>query len=92
MNQLDPLSSAAPVASSLHSTPVHYLHVVGDVCPLCHQPITHDRANESAERLEAREREQFTAISTQLGKKFEAEKAAIKRESEAALESGGGGE
>jgi len=67
-----PLSS---IASPLRSTPVSHLHLAGDVCPLCDQPIPHDRADEIAERLEAREREQFTAISARLQERFETEKA-----------------
>ncbi|WP_316189820.1 MULTISPECIES: DUF2130 domain-containing protein [unclassified Bradyrhizobium] len=74
-----PQSSAASVAAPLSATSIH-LHVAGEVCPVCDQPIPHDRAEEVAERLEAREREQSAAISARLQEKFNAEKAeAIER-------------
>jgi len=53
---------------------------VRDVCPLCDQRIPHDRADEIAERLKARDLEQSTAISIRLQEKFETEKTqAIER-------------
>ena len=70
-----PHSSVAPMAAPLRSNPVHHLHLVDDVCPLCDQPIPHDRAHEIAERLEAQEREQSVAISARLQERFETEKA-----------------
>ncbi len=71
----NPQSSVASVASPRHSNPVHHLHLADDVCPLCDQPIPHDRADEIAERLDAREREQSVAISARLQERFEIEKA-----------------
>ncbi len=70
-----PHSSVAAVAVPQRSNPVHHLHLADDVCPLCDQPIPHDRADEIAERLEAREREQSAAISARLQQRFETEKA-----------------
>jgi hypothetical protein len=54
--------------------PVRHLHAVGDTCPLCEQPIPHDRADEIAERLEARERQQSEAITARLTDAFTREK------------------
>jgi len=79
VSMVDPYISAVPVASSLLSTPVHYLDVVGDVCPFCDHPIFHGRTNETAER------EHFVAISTHTGEKFTAEMATLRPESGAAL-------
>lgn len=68
-------SPQSSVASSLRPSPVHHLHPVDDVCPVCEQSIPHDRADEIAERLEAREREQSAAITSQLQERFDTEKA-----------------
>jgi hypothetical protein len=75
MSMASPQSSAASVAAPLRSTSIHHLHVAGEVCPVCDQPIPHDRAEEVGERLEARECEQSAAISAQLRETFDTEKA-----------------
>jgi hypothetical protein len=67
-------SSQTSVASTLRSNPIHHLHPVGDTCPVCDQPIPHERADEIAERLEAREREQSATITARLQEKFDTEK------------------
>lgn len=68
----NPQTSVAP---TVRSNPVHHLHPVDDVCPVCEQPIPHDRADEVAERLLAREQAQSHAITAQLQQKFDTEKA-----------------
>jgi hypothetical protein len=67
-------STQSSAASTSRTSSVHHLHAVGDICPLCDQPIPHDRADEIAERLEAREREQSAAITSRLTERFETEK------------------
>ncbi len=62
------------VASTPRSNPIHHLHPVGDTCPVCEQPIPHDRADEIAERLQAREQEQSAALTARLQEKFDTEK------------------
>lgn len=56
-----------------------------DLCPLCEQPIPHDRAHELAERLRSRETERAAEIAAELQAQFVAEKAEVLRlaESEA---------
>ncbi len=66
-----PHSSAA---STVRSNPIHHLHPVDDVCPVCEQPIPHDRADEIAERLQAREQAQSATITARLQEKFDTEK------------------
>ena len=67
-------SSQPSVAPSLRSNPIHHLHPVGDTCPVCEQPVPHDRADEIAERLQARELKQSTALTARLQEKFDTEK------------------
>jgi hypothetical protein len=62
------------VASTVRSNHVHHLHPVEDVCPVCEQSIPHDRADEIAERLQAREQAQSATIAARLQEKFDAEK------------------
>jgi hypothetical protein len=69
------MANAQPsVASPLRASAVAHLHAVGEVCPLCEQPIPHERAEEIAERLEARERERSDAITARLTERFETAK------------------
>jgi hypothetical protein len=63
------------VASTVRSNPIRHLHPVGDVCPVCDQAIPHDRAEEIAERLQAREQAQSATITARLQEKFDTEKA-----------------
>jgi hypothetical protein len=63
------------VASTLRSNPIHHLHPVDDVCPVCEQPIPSDRAEKIAERLQAREQAQSAAITARLQERFDTEKA-----------------
>lgn len=65
----------APITSPLRSPPVHQASVIRGVCPLCDQPVAHDRADEVMARLDARDREQAATISTRLQEKFEIAKA-----------------
>jgi hypothetical protein len=67
-----PQSSAAPSASS--HVPMSHLHIVGEACPLCEQPIPHDRFDEIKERIEAREQEYSAEITARLQVQFAREK------------------
>lgn len=67
----NPQTSAA---STVRSSPIHHLHPVDDVCPVCEQAIPHDRADEVAERLQAREQAQSATITARLQEKFDTEK------------------
>ncbi|MBL8552895.1 MAG: hypothetical protein JNL41_01355 [Phenylobacterium sp.] len=68
------MASAQASVASPTLNPVRHLHAVGDTCPLCEQAIPHDRADEIAERLEARERQQSEAITSRLSEAFALEK------------------
>jgi hypothetical protein len=63
------------VASTVRSSPIHHLHPVDDVCPVCEQAIPHDRADEVAERLQARDQAQSATVTARLQEKFDTEKA-----------------
>ena len=70
-------SPQTSVASTVRSNPIHHLHPVDDVCPVCEQAIPHDRADEIAERLQAREQAQSAAITERLQEKFDTEKIEV---------------
>src|SRR5260370_41748024 len=75
------------VASTVRSNPIHHLHPVDDVCPVCEQPIPHDRADEIAERLQAREQAQSATITARLQERFDTEKTeALERARRAAAQ------
>jgi len=60
--------------STLRSNPIHHLHPVEKVCPICEQPIPHERADEIAERLQELEQAQSAAITARLQERFDTEK------------------
>jgi hypothetical protein len=49
------------------------VHISEDLCPVCEQPIPHDRADAIAARLQSLEQEQAAAITARLEQKFAAE-------------------
>jgi hypothetical protein len=65
------------VALTVRSNPIHHLHPVDDVCPVCEQAIPSDRADEIAERLQAREQAQSAAITARLQERFDTEKTEV---------------
>src|SRR5437762_2114382 len=59
-----------------HSAATH-LHLADEVCPLCEQPIPHDRFDEIKERIEARDQERSAEIADRLRDQFAREKAQL---------------
>jgi hypothetical protein len=55
---------------------------VADLCPLCDQPIPHERADEIARRLDALEQERTAEITARLTEQAAADKAAALAEAE----------
>ena len=53
------------------------LHLAGEFCPYCEQPIPNEKAEEVRARTEARERELSESITARLTQKFALEKAQI---------------
>jgi hypothetical protein len=64
--------------------------IANDLCPLCEQPIPHDRLQEIQDRMEAREHEQAAAVAAQMQERFSREKAelteTIRREATASMQ------
>src|SRR6266513_38942 len=60
-------------SGTVHTTLPH-LHVAEEVCPLCEQPIAHDRFDEIKERIATRERERLAEVTARLETKFGREK------------------
>jgi len=75
-------------SSPLVSTPHPFL--IDDACPICEQPIPRDHFDEIKQRIDARQREQSSAISSRLQEQFAREKLEIleqaKQEADAVLE------
>lgn len=55
--------------------PTAHLHLVGDVCPLCDQPIPDERLDEINGRMEAWGRDRENQVTTRLQEQFAREKA-----------------
>src|SRR5260221_1656874 len=73
------MASSQPNLAALRSAGAAglHLHIEEDVCPVCEQPIPHDRADAIAARLESLEREQQAEIAGKLETQFAAEKVAL---------------
>ena len=59
-----------------------HVHPVADLCPLCDQPIPHERADEIARRLDALEQERTAESTARLNAQAAADKAAALAEAE----------
>ncbi len=57
----------------MHS-PMSHIQGAGELCPTCDQPIPHDRFNEIKERIETRQSERETQITTRLMEEFTRQK------------------
>jgi hypothetical protein len=69
-------TSASPISKSVTpSAAARHFHDEDESCPVCEQPIPHDRADEIKERIEARERERSAEITARLEEQFSQEKA-----------------
>lgn len=60
--------SQSPLMRSGAKHTVTHLHAAGDVCPLCDQPIPHDRFDEIKERIESRELTRSAEITAQFAR------------------------
>lgn len=79
----------SPLMKSGATHTVTHLHAAGDVCPLCDQPIPHDRFDEIKERIESRELARSAEITARLQEQFAREKTEaveqVRQEAAAAL-------
>ena len=87
------------LSASLRPQAAPHLHIAGEICPWCEQPIPHDKFDEIKERIEARERERSAEITARLREQFaheqseadakaKAEIDRVRQEAAAALERG----
>lgn len=72
--------------SALRSVPADHLHVEGEVCPYCEQPIPNDRAQEIQERFKAKEREQAEALKRQMNEQLARERQQIEANAKASVD------
>lgn len=70
-SQFPQLKSVPPVPGGGHAHGAH------EVCPLCEQPIPHDRFEEINDRIEAREREREEEVARKLRDDFAQEKVTL---------------
>jgi hypothetical protein len=63
-----------------------HIHVAGEVCPWCEQPIPHEKFAEISGHIEARERERFSEVTARLREEFAREKAETANLNRAELE------
>lgn len=69
-------TSSSPVPKAVTpSAAARHFHDEDESCPICEQPIPHDRSEEVKERIEARDRERSAEITTRLQDQFSREKA-----------------
>jgi hypothetical protein len=81
------LSQSSVAKSTTAHNSISHIHVAGDACPVCDQPIPHDRFDEIKERIEARQSANEAAITARLQDQFAQQTAeAIQQERQAASE------
>lgn len=68
---------ATQISSFKFGSDLPHLHVLGNVCPLCDQPIPHDRFDEIKARIESRERDHVNDIARAFEAQFADEKAKL---------------
>ncbi len=67
MKSSEPVMAApASILDSSSHTAARHLHISADICPLCEQPIPHDRFDEIKERIDEREKAASAAIAERL--------------------------
>jgi hypothetical protein len=72
--------------ASLRGVPAGHLHVAGEVCPYCDQPIPNERAQEIHERYKAKEREQAEAFAQHLNEQIARERERVEQVAKAQVE------
>jgi hypothetical protein len=75
--------------SSAQRASARHLHVAGEHCPWCDQPIPHGKFEEITKRIQQREREQFDAMRMQLTAEAAQKAAAADARAEAAIAAAG---
>ncbi len=76
---------SSPTSSYL-SPMTDHLHIDGDTCPWCEQEIPPEKLEEISGRIAAKQREQTQAITAQLEKRYEIDKAQADAKARAELE------
>lgn len=72
--------------NALRSVPSDHLHVAGEVCPYCDQPIPNDRAQEIQEKFKAEARAQSEALKRQTTEQLARDRQQIEATAKAAVE------
>jgi hypothetical protein len=73
-------------SSPLLQPAVPHVHVTGEHCPWCDQPIPHEKFEEITGRIEARERERFAEVTRTLKEQHVRDKAQAEAKAKADLE------
>ena len=70
-----PLSQSPMLKSGATHSAMPHIHATGESCPLCDQPIPHDRFDEIKARIETRQLARTAEITSRLQEQFAREKA-----------------
>jgi hypothetical protein len=63
-----------------------HIHLEGDLCPVCDQPIPNEKAEQVQARIEARDRQATEAVALRMKEQFAAERAQIEANARVVLE------
>lgn len=72
--------------SSAQRAAARHLHVAGEHCPWCDQPIPHGKFEEITKRVQQRERDQHADVQRRLAEEFAQKAAALEAKSQLAVE------
>ncbi len=76
----------AVTQANLREAPAPHLHIEGERCPWCEQPIPHEKFDEIRARIEAKERERTAALESRLKEQVAQERAQAEAKAKAAVE------
>ena len=62
-----------------------HVHIAGERCPWCDQPIPHEKFDEIHARIEAKERERTAAVERRLKEQVAHEKAQVEAKAKAEI-------
>ena len=69
-----PLSRSPMLKSGATHSAMPHIHATGESCPLCDEPIPHDRFDEIKARIETRQLARTAEITSRLQEQFAREK------------------
>lgn len=80
------MASVPARQSVVVDTPFDHMHGEGQVCPYCEQPIPNSKLEEIRERMEAKDRERTTEITSQVQARYSRAQAEVEAKAKADVE------